>query len=322
MVQGVCEETAALAGQELYRIAVDQQGRTLADVLRDIAANYVKGTPNGIRMDAASGLIWSPSHFTWMDTNHPAGTPREGYPVEIQVLWIRLLRQLQRISSGPEEKRWRDLAAQAESSFQKYFWLEEHGYFADLIVAGAGRSAADGVVDNSLRSNFLLAISLGLVSGEPARRGVAAAARYLVVPGALRTLAPLPVSPPLPIYGNQGQLLNNPLEPSPGAITKGTRIPAAKLRITTAPRGPGLSQFIAKALARAWDMEPKAVVAARAYLGSMDRLMLNGCLGQIPEILDGDAPHSQRGCDAQAWGVTEALRVWKFLQAQRKSDEH
>ena len=41
--------------------------------------------------------------------------------------------------------------------------------------------------------------------------------------------------------------------------------------------------------------------------------MLNeGCLGQIPEILDGDAPHTQRGCDAQAWGVTEALRVWKF----------
>ena len=28
---------------------------------------------------------------------------------------------------------------------------------------------------------------------------------------------------------------------------------------------------------------------------------------------DGDAPHTQRGCDAQAWGVTEALRVWKLL---------
>ena len=52
----------------------------------------------------------------------------------------------------------------------------------------------------------------------------------------------------------------------------------------------------------------------RAYLGSMDRLLLNSCLGQIPEILDGDTPHTQRGCDAQAWGVTEALRVWKFLQ--------
>jgi len=61
--------------------------------------NYARGTPNGIRMDADSALIWSPSHFTWMDTNHPAGTPREGYPVEIQALWIRLLRQLEKISA-------------------------------------------------------------------------------------------------------------------------------------------------------------------------------------------------------------------------------
>jgi starch synthase (maltosyl-transferring) len=58
---------------------------------------------------------------------------------------------------------------------------------------------------------------------------------------------------------------------------------------------------------------PEAVSAARAYLGSADKLMTTGCVGQIPEILDGDAPHAQRGCDAQAWGVTEALRVWKLL---------
>jgi len=45
----------------------------------------------------------------------------------------------------------------------------------------------------------------------------------------------------------------------------------------------------------------------------MEQLLREGCLGQIPEILDGDAPHAQRGCDAQAWGVTEALRVWKLL---------
>ena len=39
-----------------------------------------------------------------------------------------------------------------------------------------------------------------------------------------------------------------------------------------------------------------------------------GCLGQLPEILDGDAPHHPRGCDAQAWSVSEALRVWKLLE--------
>jgi glycogen debranching enzyme len=47
----------------------------------------------------------------------------------------------------------------------------------------------------------------------------------------------------------------------------------------------------------------------------MDRLLEWGCVGQLPEIVDGDAPHTHRGCDAQAWSVTEALRVWKLLHA-------
>ena len=93
------------------------------------------GTPNGIRMDADSALIWSPSHFTWMDTNHPAGTPREGYPVEIQALWIRLLRQLEKISAPAEQKKWRDLADRATASFEKLFWLEDKGWFADVLLA-------------------------------------------------------------------------------------------------------------------------------------------------------------------------------------------
>jgi len=87
---------------EFYATPVDASGRTLADVLRSIAAGYLRGTPNGIRVDAASALFFSPSHFTWMDTNYPAGTPREGYPIEIQALWLRLLRQLDRLGVAPE----------------------------------------------------------------------------------------------------------------------------------------------------------------------------------------------------------------------------
>ncbi len=68
-----------------------------------------------------------------------------------------------------------------------------------------------------------------------------------------------------------------------------------------------------EALAAAWEYEPCAVRAAQGYLASMSHLMVSGCLGQIPEIIDGDAPHTQRGCDAQAWGVTEAIRVWRLL---------
>ena len=35
---------------------------------------------------------------------------------------------------------------------------------------------------------------------------------------------------------------------------------------------------------------------------------------QLPEVMDGAAPHKPRGCDAQAWSVTEALRVLLLLQ--------
>ena len=111
----VCEDVAALLGdraQEFYDTPVDVPGRRLRDVLRSIASGYLTGTRNGIQVDHASGLVWSPSHFTWMDTNHPAGTPREGYPVEIQALWIRLLRQLAVLGSPPWHVRgesWADL---------------------------------------------------------------------------------------------------------------------------------------------------------------------------------------------------------------------
>jgi hypothetical protein len=32
-------------------------------------------------------------------------------------------------------------------------------------------------------------------------------------------------------------------------------------------------------------------------------------VGQVSEIFDGDAPHTPRGCVAQAWSVSEILRA-------------
>ena len=40
-----------------------------------------------------------------------------------------------------------------------------------------------------------------------------------------------------------------------------------------------------------------------------------GCVGHMSEIADGDAPHAQKGCRAQAWSVSELLRVWLKLSA-------
>ena len=311
----VCEETAAQdkkTGAKFYDTTFGRGTRTLRDVLASIAENYSRGMSNGIRMDADSALIWSPSHFTWMDTNHPACTPREGYPVEIQALWIRLLRLLQKISAPAGQKKWRDFAGRATASFEKLFWLEEQGWFADVLLAKPRVSARDATPDDALRGNGLFAVSLGLVTGERAKRCVEAARKYLVVPGALRSLAPLPVSAPLPIY-REGRLLNNPVEPY-WPRYEGDEDTRRKPAYHNGTAWTWTFPAFCEALARAWDFSPEAVAAAKSYLGSAEKLLNEGCLGQLPEILDGDAPHLQRGCDAQAWSVTEALRVWKLLR--------
>jgi starch synthase (maltosyl-transferring) len=294
----------AIAGRDIYSAIVDDKGRTIKQVLHDIATGYREGTPNGIRMDPASALIWSPSHFTWMDTNYPAGTPREGYPMEIQVLWVRLLRQL----------GWTELAQQAETKLQADFWLEDRGYYADCLLVANQRPAAEAVVDNSLRNNFLFGISLGLFTGERARRAVDAALKYLLVPGGLRTLAPLPVFPPLPILAPDGKALNDPNIPYAGQYV-GDEDTRRKPAYHNGTAWVWTFPSLCEALVRAWDNDPAALAAAKAYLGSLDRLLIEGCAGQLPEIMDGDTPHIQRGCDAQAWSVTEALRVWKLLNS-------
>ncbi len=325
----VCEEAAAFTGDELYRIQVDRHGRKLGEVLRQIALGYLNGTPNGIRMDPESGLVWSPRHFTWMDTNFPAATPREGYPIEIQVLWIRLLRHLERleirrllnhptaIAVKNSTPSWSNLATLAEKSFHQYYWSEERGYLADLLIAASGEPAHAARVDHALRCNCLLAISLDLVSGVPAQRTVEAARQHLLIPGALRSLAPLPVFPPLPVHGNDGRLLNDPAQPYWGSY-EGDEDTRRKPAYHNGTAWTWFLPVFCEALAKAWNLAPEAVQAARACLGSMDRIMSSSCLGQIPEILDGDAPHLQRGCDAQAWGVAETLRVWKWLNSPGK----
>ncbi len=325
-----CEETAAALGQSFYRTSIGKDQLTIADVLRDIALNYIKGTPNGIRMDPDSGLIWSPAHFTWMDTSFPACTPREGYPIEIQALWIRLLRQLDRIDTGSTagpltafdksrqqlaSSSWASLAERALASLERFYWLDARGYFADVLLAKPNQPAAQAVPDDALRSNFLFVTSLGLITDSRARQALDAVIRYLLVPGAVRSLAPLPVTVPLRIYGRDGRLLNNPNEPYWGRY-EGDEDTRRKPAYHNGTAWTWMLPVFCEALVRAWDFAPEAVHAARCYLISTAQLMTGGCLGYIPEILDGDAPHTQRGCDAQAWSATETLRVWKLLSTQ------
>ncbi|HJW43868.1 MAG TPA: amylo-alpha-1,6-glucosidase [Geothrix sp.] len=304
-----CEEAEARLGPAFLH--AETGGRTVLEVLTSLGEHLRQGASNGVRMDAASGLLWSPAHFTWMDTRYPMGTPREGYPVEIQALWLRLLRLLDRLGAPSDGEPWALTAARAEASLEA-FWFEDRGWFADVLLAGPGLGAKSALPADHLRPNQLFLISLGLVEGDRARRAVAACARHLLVPGALRSLAPLPVTVPLPVVAPSGVLLNDPLHPYQGRY-EGDEDTRRKPAYHNGTAWVWQLPLLCEALDRAWNGDPAARATAKSWLGSVAPLLDVGCLGQLPEILDGDAPHVSRGCDAQAWSVSEALRVWESL---------
>ena len=304
-----CEEAGEHLGPSFFQ--TETGSRTVFEVLTSLGEHLRLGARNGVRMDPASGLLWSPAHFTWMDTRYPMGTPREGYPVEIQALWIRLLRLLDRLGAPSDGEPWSTTATRAEASLDA-FWLEDRGWYADVLLAGEGVAAKEAAPADHLRPNQLFLVSLGLVTGIRARQSVAACARHLLVPGGLRSLAPLPVSVPLPIPAPWGGLLNDPLRPYQGRY-EGDEDTRRKPAYHNGTAWVWQLPLLCEALDLAWDGDPVARATACAWLGSMIPLLDSGCHGQLPEILDGDAPHTPRGCDAQAWSVSEVLRVWTLL---------
>lgn len=288
-------------------------GRMITDILISIVSSYLNGTPNGICSDPETGLIFSPSHFTWMDTNFPAGTPREGYPIEIQALWYNALILAAQIDKKGKN-RWEEKAGQVKASIKALYYIDEYGYLSDCLIACPRMSARDAVRDDmrddALRPNQLFAVTLGAVSDGDLMKRIVSSCEALIVPGAIRSLADRPVSRPLAIMYN-GRLLNDPHLPYQGVYT-GDEDTSRKPAYHNGTAWTWMFPSFCEAWAMAFG--PGSEKTALSFLGSSAGLSNTGSAGQLPEILDGNAPHHQRGCDAQAWGVSEWLRVRNFLK--------
>ncbi len=284
----------------------DCGGRPLREVLRSIAESYLAGTPNGIRADPDTGLVFSPAHFTWMDTNHPAGTPRQGFPVEIQALWHAGLGVVARADGA---SRWEALRYRVRGAVEELFPVPGQGFLADCLHAEPGRGAREARADDHLRPNQLLAVTLGLVEDHEACRPVLEACQELLVPGAIRSLADRPVRYRLPVE-HEGRLLNDPERPYWGRY-EGDEDTRRKPAYHNGTAWTWVFPAYAEALVRAFGDEARA--EALALLGSSTLVVDAGCTGHVPEILDGDLPHAQRGCGAQAWGASELYRVLALL---------
>ena len=275
-----------------------RDGRTVKEILDSIIAHYISGTPNGIKMDPDSALVYSSPHFSWMDTNFPAGTPRGGYPIEIQSLWYAALKFMGR----------KELAAQVRHSVEQLYFAS--GSISDCLHGEPGTPAAQAVADDHLRPNALTAITLGLVTDKQLQRRILEACRRLVVPGGIRTLDDVPVRYQLPVY-RDGQLLNDPQRPYRG----GYHGPEDTSRKVAYHNGtvwcwPFPAYCEALVICGGKAEKPRAL----SLLLSMKRYFEVGIPGQLPEVADGDAPHRPGGCAAQAWSLSEFVRVYELLR--------
>ena len=262
----------------------------LMPVLEDILAWHRRGTRNGIH-EEEDGLLASGEpgiQLTWMDAKVGdwVVTPRMGKPVEIQALWYNALSILAAL-----RERWvvpetlaaelRARAAAVAMRFGNLFWNEAAGCLYDNVDPA-------GVRDASLRPNQLLALSLPfpLVTGERADRILRAVEAKLLTPVGLRTLAPDDPSYSPAYLGGPAQ--------RDAAYHQGTVWPWLL--------GPYLTALVRVRGDEGRRQGRLLVAGFAAHLGEAG-------IGTVSEILDGDPPHTPRGCIAQAWSVGEILRA-------------
>lgn len=309
LIVAVRDLTAAAGNDDILSCRCGQ--RKLLDILLSVVSHYRSGTPNGIRMDGASKLIYSPPHFTWMDTNYPAATPREGYPGGIQALWFAALKFL-----APYQPELDALANEVAANVRELYYLGPGLGLSDCLHCPAGVPAARAVRDNAIRPNQLLCITLGLIEDREMRLSILRATEKLLIPGAIRSLADAEVNPPLPVSW-RGAMLNNPSRPYRGSY----RGPEDTERKVAYHNGTAWCwQFPLYVEALYLTGAEEVADLARGYLNSAQVLMHEAVPWQMPEVADGDWPHRWGGCGAQAWSATEFLRVWKIIEKSAESE--
>ena len=290
-------------------LSMDCGGRPLLAILESIAGHLVGGAENGVSMDKASGLLYSPSHYTWMDTNYPAGTPRQGYPVEIQALWIYALTFLKTVGKKSVFDEWLE---KARKNLSKLYVRGDGKGLSDCLHAdGPLVGAQEATADDAVRPNQLLALTLtDVFDHTTTAMDILTDCARLLVPGAIRSLSSADVTIPICIMHN-GKQLNDPFHPYWGQYT-GDEDTRRKTSYHNGTAWGWQMPLYCEALVHVYGAE--ALPSAWAIWGSAADVMERRCIGHIAEIFDGDAPHTPRGCPAQAWSVSEFFRIHTVLQ--------
>jgi len=259
---------------------------------KEILRWHRTGTRHGIHVDPTDRLLAQGepgAQLTWMDAKvgDRVITPRHGKPVEINALYYNALRLMSLWSHGcGDAKSAESYAREAdavERSFEQAFWNPGRECLYDVI-------GPDGRPDQRLRPNQIFAVSLPFPLLRPERRKavVRAVEANLLTPYGLRTLAPGE-----PEYA--ARYAGGPAERD-GAYHQGTVWPWLL--------GPFVRAYLA-----AFGRTPQTLARCRELLSPLQEHLDEACLGSVSEVFDAEPPHRPGGCPAQAWSVSELLRV-------------
>ena len=273
----------------------ERDRRALETAVEGILSGYARGTRYRIRVDD-DGLLAAGEpgvQLTWMDAKVGdwVVTPRIGKPVEVQALWLNALRIGSRFS-----ERWAELYTRGRAAFESRFWNEARGALHDVVDV----DHRPGTVDPTFRPNQILAVGglpFAVLDGSRARQVVDAVEARLLTPLGLRSLAP---DEPGYTPRYQGGVRERDAAYHQGTVWPWLMGPFVEAWVRV--RG-GSAEAIAEARRRF--LEP--------LLAHLD----DAGIGHLPEIADGDAPHTPRGCPFQAWSVGEALRLDRAVLAGR-----
>lgn len=242
-------------------------------------------TPEGLLAAITPGL---PS--TWMDATvkGAAVTPRSGLAVEHQALWFNACRTIAELAERHGKPSVATAARDAERAvlraFRSHFWCNETDYPFDCI--SAERETANAWADPTQRPNAVIALALAPELFDAWQEN--AILRYcqsdLLTPRGLRTLPP-----------SDGKYIGHyegSLDERDGALHQGTVWPF-------------LLGFYARARVRQnpGDEDVRAELTGLVQTAASDGIVL----GHVAQIADGEEPHRQRGCPAQAWSVALLL---------------
>lgn len=294
----------------LYHAVGDKEFvREMYPMMERIVDCYMQGTDYNIHMEedgllaAGSGL----DQVTWMDVRVEdiLPTPRHGKPVEINAYWYNALRIMRDFSAllkkyRPEElcpetaeryavreKLYDRMAEQTKKAFVEKFWMEEKHCLKD-VLSGTG-------ADGQIRCNQIWAVSMpfAMLDREQEKQVVETVFEKLYTPYGLRTLSP-----------DDGEF-----HPFYGGERKERDLAYHQGTVWAYPLG---AYYLAYLKVNGYS--EKAGKEVRSQMEVLESALREGCIGQLPEIYDGENPVSSKGCFAQAWSVGEILRVYAALE--------